>query len=122
MSQSNYLKNIIKNLTPIDVFDYYDGPRFYSCQDKFSQVFLVYWIDEAEDHDSWLYLRVSQERYLSLKNGLLSVAEVLKNPEENCAFIVKNYSNDFSVMEIGTKEIEKEFETLDKALRFLRAY
>lgn len=109
MSRSDYLSSLIKNLTPIQVFDYYDGPKFYSCSDKIGQVFLVYWIDETNEHSSWLYLRISPERYLSLKNGNVSIAEALSNPEEGSAFIVKNYGLDFSVEEISAAHIEPDW-------------
>jgi len=109
MSQSDYLKNLIKDLTPVEIFDYYDIPRFYSCHDKVGQIFLVYWIDETDNYDSWLYLRVSPERYSSLKNGNISVAKVLSNPEEGFAFVMDNYGADFSIAEISTMDIEKEW-------------
>lgn len=109
MSQSDYLKNLIKDLTPIEVFDYYDGPKFYSCRDKVGQVFLVYWIDETDSYDSWLYLRVSPERYSSLKKGNISVAKVLSTPEEGFAFVVNNYGTHFFTEEISSVKIEPEW-------------
>lgn len=109
MSQSDYIKSLIKDLTPVEIFDYYDGPRFYSCQDKLGHLFLIYWIDEVEDYDSWLYLRVSQRRYLSLKNGDISVADVLSNPEEGFAFFVKNYDHDFLVEEIPSIDVQADW-------------
>lgn len=109
MSQSDYLKNLIKDLMPVEIFDYYDIPRFYSCHDKVGQIFLVYWIDETDNYDSWLYLRVSQERYSSLKSGNISVSKVLSEPEEGFAFVINNYGTDFSVKEISTANIESEW-------------
>lgn len=109
MSRSNYLNSLIKDLTPIQIFDYYDGPKFYSCRDKVGQVFLVYWIDETNEYGSWLYLRASQERYSSLKNGNISIAEALSNPEEGTAFVVKNYGTTFSVEEISAAHIHPDW-------------
>lgn len=109
MSQSDYFKSLIRDLTPIEIFDYYDIPRFYSCRDKVGQIFLVYWIDETDDYDSWLYLRVSEERYSSLKNGNISVAKVLSNPEEGFAFVISNFGSDFSIEEISTVDIDPEW-------------
>ena len=109
MSRSDYLSNLIKDLTPKEIFDFYDGPKFYSCYDKVGQVFLVYWIDETNEYSSWLYLRASPERYLSLKGGNISIAKALANPEEGAAFVVKNYGSDFSVEEISTAQIESDW-------------
>lgn len=106
---SDYLGSIIKDLTPIEVFDYYDGPRFYSCRDKVGQVFLVYWIDETDDYDLWLYMRVSPERYSSLKCKNISIKKTLGNPEEGFAFVIKNYGTHFSTEEISCADIEPDW-------------
>lgn len=109
MSPSNYLKSLISDLTPVEVFDYYDGPKFYSCRDKAGQLFLVYWIDEAEESSSWLYLRISQERYASLKMGNISIAASLADPEEGCAFVVTSMNANFLVEEISASQISTEW-------------
>jgi hypothetical protein len=109
MSPSNYLKSLISDLTPVEVFDYYDGPKFYSCRDKVGQLFLVYWIDETEESSSWLYLRISQERYASLKRGNISIAASLANPEESCAFVVTSMNSNFLVEQISVSQISTEW-------------
>ncbi|WP_380187814.1 DUF6575 domain-containing protein [Iodobacter arcticus] len=109
MSHSNYLKSLISDLTPIEIFDYYDGPKFYSCRDKAGQLFLVYWIDETTESTAWLYLRISQERYNSLKSGNLAIARALAQPEEGLAFVVTSMSTDFQVQEVSVEEISIEW-------------
>lgn len=113
MSPSNYLKSLISDLSPIEVFDYYDGPKFYSCRDKVGQIFLVYWIDETASSSSWLYLRISQERYISLKSGNISIAAALAKPEEGCAFVVTSLNSDFLVEEISADNISNEWLPLE---------
>ena len=112
MVQNDYLHELIASLTPIEVFDYYDGPRFYSCRDKLNQLFLVYWIDEDQmaSCDHWLYLRISKERYSSLKNGYLSVEKILSDPEEETVFLVKNYGKKkFEVELISSSAIQTDW-------------
>lgn len=111
MSSSAYLKSLIRDLKPLDVFEYYDGPKFYSCQDRLGQLFLVYWIDQSENSDasSWLYLRVSKERYDSLKSGVTPVALALANPEEDIAFVVVSSNQDFEVNEILKDKISESW-------------
>lgn len=77
-----------KGVTPLEVFDFYDGPRFYSIRDTVGRYFLVYWIDETETSSSWLYVAISPERYLGLKQGNVLVAEALSQPEDGTAFVV----------------------------------
>lgn len=82
------LARSFQDLTPFEVFDFYDGPRFFSVKDSVGQIFLVYWIDETELGSSWLSLRISVERYNALKRGDISVSEALSRPEERIAYVM----------------------------------
>jgi hypothetical protein len=109
MEQRSDLISLIKNLAPVEVFDYYDGPRFYSCRDTAGQLYLVYWVDESERGSSWLYLKVSHERYGAMRRGDLALSEVLSNPEEGIAFLVHTESSGFIVSQLTTDEIEPDW-------------
>lgn len=109
MSRADYIKNLIPSLTPYEIFDYYDGPRFYSCRDVVGQLFIVYWVEEGDGTSSWLYLRVSQDRYSALKNGSITIASSLSQPEEGFAYLVKTFSNYFSVEELDQTKILVEW-------------
>jgi hypothetical protein len=111
MAQNNYLTRLVKDLVPFEMFDYYDGPKFYSCQDKVGQLFLIYWIDETDDINSWLYLRVSQERYNALKVGNVSIAYTLTHPEEGAAFVVNTRGGrgEFTIEEISPEQVLPEW-------------
>lgn len=110
MSRSDYIESLIPDLTPYEIFDYYDGPRFYSCRDRVGQLFIVYWVEEDERSNSWLYLRISQERYSALKNGNITIASSLSQPEEGVAYLVKTYSgNNYSVEEINKSMIADDW-------------
>ncbi|TXL62664.1 DUF6575 domain-containing protein [Zeimonas arvi] len=109
MNETHFLLRLLPQLSPLEVFDVYDGPRFYSCRDAAGQIFLVYWIDETEARTTWLYLRVSQERYTSLKRGVMSVASVLAEPEEGCAYVVHSSPAGPTVEEIRTAQIDPEW-------------
>lgn len=105
MCQADYLKSLIPDLTPFEVFDYYDGPTFYSVRDGAGQLFLVYWIGWDEECRSWLYLPIGHDRYCALKSGSVSIASVLSDPEEGVAFLVKDYGDHFAVEEINATGI-----------------
>lgn len=105
MSKSDYLHYLIPELKPYEVFDYYDGPRFYSCKDKVGQLFIIYWVEQTNDYDAWLYLRISSERYNLLKNGNLAIATVLAEPEENFAYLVQTSGKKYFVDELEKYQI-----------------
>ncbi len=105
----------LSEMPPLEIFDYYEGPRFYSVRDAVGQLFLVYWIDESETSSSWLYVPVSSERYGALKRGYISVAEALSNPETGVAFVGrKKQLRQISLSEIDTEWLPSEDYRLDK--------
>lgn len=109
MSRTDHLAALLPGLTPVEVFDFYDGPRFYSCRDVVGQLYVVYWIDEGDDKTSWLYFRVSPERYTSLKQGFVTIAFALSNPEEGYAFVVHITSDGVSIDEVQAEQIDPEW-------------
>jgi len=106
MSSSDYLKRLIKNLHPQEVFDYYDGPIFYSCIDLVGQIYLVYLLNQAEGTTDWLYLRVSKGRYYAVKSGSISVSMALSKPEEGFGYFVIAKNDDLVVDEIESSNID----------------
>jgi hypothetical protein len=88
MLNEHYLKDTLKNLKPLEVFDYFDGPRFYSCISKSGQLYLVFWVDETENASSWLYVQISHEKYSVFKMGKIAIRESFLHSEEGYVFLV----------------------------------
>jgi len=88
MINEYYLKETIQNLKPLEVFDYFDGPRFYSCVSKSGQLYLVFWVDETEKSSSWLYAQISHDRYISVKAGDIAIRDAFLQSEEGYVFLV----------------------------------
>jgi hypothetical protein len=99
----------LSGLTPIEVFDFYDGPRFYSCRDRSGQLFLVYWVDEDEGGSHYLYLKVSPERYASVRRGTLTIASALANPEEGKAYVVRKAGTGYAVEALTPALLDPEW-------------
>lgn len=100
------LENIIEDLTPWEILDYYDGPKLYSCKDSVGTIYLIYWLDETEITSEWLYLRVSQLRYEALKNSQISIFLTLSKPEDGFVFNVVNSGKKFTVSPIPEIDID----------------
>ncbi len=47
------------NLTILEVYLQYNGPKLFSCVNELKQTFLALWVDEEEDFDLWLYISIS---------------------------------------------------------------
>ena len=109
MTRRDDLRQLIRGLTPVEVFDYYDGPRFYSCRDVVGQMYLVYWVDESEAGTSWLYVRISAERYAALKRGDVAIAYALSKPEDDTVLIVLSGAQEFTVEQLKPAEIQHDW-------------
>jgi hypothetical protein len=106
MSRAEHLARLLAELSPVEVFYVYDGPRFYSCRDIVGQLYIVYWIEDGDERSSWLYLRISPDRYASLKQGGITVASALSNPEEGHAFVVHATRSGVSIDDLKTAQID----------------
>lgn len=106
----NYLNMEIQNLKPWEVFDFFEGPRFYSCKNQTGQIYLVHWIDEINDCDVWLYSKVSFEKYCALKNKKIDIRSCFENPEEGFSYLVSvASSNEFNINLIKPEEYDSEW-------------
>lgn len=110
MSQRDYLNIEIQKLKPWEVFDFFEGPRFYSCKNQTGQIYLVHWVDESDYCDVWLYLKVSFEKYCALKNKKIDIRSCFENPEEGFSFLVSVAScNEFNISLIEPAEYDSEW-------------
>lgn len=70
-------------LDVIEVYDYYDGPRFFSVRDKTGSIYVVYWCDLRDDAEGWLYLPISEKRLDKLRRKSISVRDAYIEPERD---------------------------------------
>jgi len=62
---------------PLQVLNYYDGPRIFTFEDAESALCLACWSDEAEDRSRFLVVRASQSAVAELEAGTLCIREAL---------------------------------------------
>ena len=79
---------ILGILKLIEVYEFYDQPCLFSCQNLSGQVYLALWIDSSETEDIWLYAPVSSERFNNIKNGEVDLKTVFTHSEDAFVFEV----------------------------------
>lgn len=86
----NYLpeSTILGALKLIEVYEFYDQPCLFSCQNLSGQVYIALWIDNSETEDIWLYAPVSSERFNHIKNGEVDLKTVFTHSEDAFVFEV----------------------------------
>lgn len=53
---------MLGRLEILETFEYYDQPVLFSCKNAAGHLYLVVAADENEQHETWLYAGVSEER------------------------------------------------------------
>lgn len=91
MANSFLIKSKLGKLQVIEVFEYYDGPVFFSCESLSSQKYLALWVDALDSFDRWFYLPISDSRLSSVKQGIISLHDCFKEPEDGWLWEVKIY-------------------------------
>lgn len=78
----------------IEIYDYYEGPKFFCAQNQFRQLMIVYWVDYKNNEDAygWLYLSITDEKLNKLRRGQISVREAYQNPEQGL-YLVYTFPN-----------------------------
>lgn len=79
---------ILGILKLIEVYEFYDQPCLFSCQNLSGQVYIALWIDNSEAEDIWFYAPVSSERFNNIKNGKVDLKTVFTHSEDAFVFEV----------------------------------
>jgi hypothetical protein len=85
------------NLEIIEIYEYYDFPCLFSCQNASGQIFLAVWIDETPNHKIWLYSPMSKSRLKDIRAGNIDLYDAFKQSEDGFiyqAIISKNDNSD----------------------------
>ena len=85
---------ILGILKLIEVYEFYDQPCLFSCQNLSGQVYIALWVDSSETEDVWLYAPVSSERFNHIKNGEVDLKTVFTHSEDAFVFEVTIPFND----------------------------
>ena len=79
---------ILGTLTMLEIYEFYNMPVLFACQNRTGQLFLAVWIDETADENSWLYVPLSAERFAALRQGKIDLHNAFVSPEDIFVFKV----------------------------------
>lgn len=105
----------------LDVFEYIDGPKVFSCKNKKGQIFIVNWIDTSSTNDTWFYALISMKNLKLLKQRKLSLRHVTLNPKNQTLFEVITPIKGYGDVIINLKNIntieEEDLPDIDSYLQ-----
>ena len=117
--------DILKNsqlgeLEIVEVYDYFDVPILFSCQNLLDSLYIVLFADYLSEHEMWLYSEVSLTRLNLIRSGLVSIHDAFAKPETGRllkVLIPHNDSAHFSSEYIKSEELNEEvFPSVNKYL------
>lgn len=71
------------------VYEFFEEPRFFSAENEVSSLFVVYWIGEDEDADSWYVIPVSPTRLELIERKRIDLRSVLIDQEQSFFYEVR---------------------------------
>lgn len=67
----------------VETYVYYDQPVLFSCRNAAGHLYLVVAADENDQHETWLYARVSPERLNRIRSGVIDLHDAFAEPEDS---------------------------------------
>ena len=95
----------------IEVYEYYDQPVLFSCQNPSGHIFLAVWADEEDDFDTWLYVRMSPLRFEHVRSGLIDLHDAFARSEDGLVFEVQipHDEQELSIRHIWSHAISEDW-------------
>ncbi len=98
-------------LEMVEVYNYYDIPILFLCENAASQLYIVFFADRLPDHDVWLYAEVSIARLNLIRAGKIDLFDTFSKPEMDRllkVIIPSNNSVEFSSEFILPSELSED--------------
>ena len=83
------IRTCLGELEIIEVFDFFDFPRLFSCHNKSGQIFLALSVEDGIDTATFIYTPISLNRYRLLVSGDLKIRDAIKLAEDKFVFKVE---------------------------------
>jgi hypothetical protein len=84
---------ILGKLNLIEVYEFYDMPILFACENKAGHTYLAVWVDEAVDKDTWLYVSLSRKRFQRIRAGEIDLHDAFAKSEDEIVLEVIIYRN-----------------------------
>jgi hypothetical protein len=71
-----------------EVYEYYDGPRLFTCRTPSDRTYLAVSIHEDSERDVWLYVSVSPRRLADIRTGQIDLEQAFRLAEDGDVYEV----------------------------------
>lgn len=81
-------------LTYQNIYEFFEGPKFFSVKNEIDSIFVVYWLGDYEEFDKWVVIPISFERLEHLERKRIDIRSVLMHQEQKKYFQFEIYYDD----------------------------
>ena len=67
----------------VETYVYYDQPVLFSCKSAAGHLYLAVAADKNDEHETWLYVGVSAERFSLIRSGTIDLHDAFAEPEDS---------------------------------------
>lgn len=72
----------------VEVYEYYDRPVLFTCQNQTGILFLAVWANEDDNGDWWFYTPISQRRFEHIRSGAIDLFSAFSKAEDDIVFSI----------------------------------
>lgn len=89
---SNYFLShpFLGDLSIINIYEEYEGPRIFSLENKTGASFIAYWIGDTDDSENWYLIPCSKARLISFEKKKIDLLKMLSQQEQNNFYKVEH--------------------------------
>jgi len=80
-------------LTIQAVYEYYDKPVLFACQNAAQTQYLVVLLDETDQSEVWLYVALSTKRFVQGGQGEITLRDAFRQAEDDIVYEVTTFSS-----------------------------
>jgi hypothetical protein len=91
---------ILGRLKILEVYEFYDIPRLFCCQNAASQRYLALSIDEEEFSLVWLYVAISPQRFQALCLSQITLRDAYLKAEDDVVLKVVTCQDGYDTIEL----------------------
>lgn len=85
---------IIGKLETVEVYEYYDIPRLFSCVNQYGYYYIALSVSDTTHCHIWLYALVSKKKLKEIRVGEVDLYDAFKQAEDGCVFKVTTLSGE----------------------------
>jgi hypothetical protein len=97
-------------LKMVQVYEYYDKPLLFACQNEFGHLFLGLYDGEEGTQEQWLYLPISAQRHLSIHMGVIDLRSAFLRAEGGYVYwVVVPLGQDATSTRVAVSDLDPEY-------------